>query len=166
MWPIKCISDAILMLQLPPNNNPISGMTQSQLLALESLGKKTSFEENELIVVAGERSTMFYLVLTGSASVEVASDFCTIAIQALSAGDIFGWSSLLDHHDTLFQVRAREQCSALCLDGAAVAELCRSDPTLGVKLLQRVLDTVAGRVGGLEARLAEFCGFSRMPVEA
>src|ERR1017187_524259 len=31
-------------------------------------------------------------------------------------GNAFGWSALLDHHDTLFQVRARESSTALRLD--------------------------------------------------
>jgi CRP-like cAMP-binding protein len=138
----------------------VSGLTEEQLRALDSLGRQASFEENELILLAGERSRSFYLLLSGSASVEVATDFCTICIQALAPGDAFGWSSLLDDHDTLFQVRARENCSVLCLEGVALTALCEENPALGVKLLQRVLHTVARRVHGLESRLAEFCGLS------
>lgn len=139
----------------------VTGLTPLQLEHLDSLGQKTVFEENELMVIEGERSTTFYLLISGSASVELATGFCTICVQALSAGDAFGWSSLLDAHRTMFQVRARERSVALQLDGAAVSELCRREPDLGVALLQSVLHTVAGRVRGLELRLAEFCGFTR-----
>ena len=138
----------------------ISGLTQTQLRALEALGQTSGFDDDELIIVAGERSKKFYLLLSGSACVEVATDFCGISVQILKHGDAFGWSALLDDHDTLFQVRARERCSTLCLDGAAVTDLCEKDPELGVKLLQGALQTAAGRVRGLERRLAEFCGLS------
>ena len=40
---------------------------------------------------------------------ETGGRFYTVSIQALGPGEAFGWSSLLDHHDTLFQVRARER---------------------------------------------------------
>ena len=142
------------------NNAFGSGLDESQLEKLTSLAREVRFEENDLILIAGERSKAFYLLLTGSAWVEVAADFCSVRIQAVSPGDVFGWSSLLDCHDTLFQVRAREHCSALCFDGPAVASLCRQYPELGVKLLERVLLTVAGRIHGLESRLALFCGLS------
>jgi CRP-like cAMP-binding protein len=136
------------------------GLDESQLAKLTSLGQEVRFEENDLILIAGERSKAFFVLLTGSAWVEVAADFCSVRIQAVSPGEVFGWSSLLDCHDTLFQVRARERSSALCFDGPAVSALCREHPELGVKLLQRVLQTVAGRIHGLESSLALFCGLS------
>lgn len=139
----------------------VSGLSKAQLRSLDALGQTAEFQDDELILLAGERSTTFYLLLSGSASVEVATDFCTICVQALGPGDAFGWSALLDRHATLFQVRARERCSALGLDGAAVTLLCQKDPKLGLKLLQGALRTAAGRVEGLESRLADFCGLSR-----
>ncbi len=139
----------------------VTGLTKSQLQVLASLGHEREFEDNELIVAAAEESRLFYLLLTGSAAVEVASGFCTVFVQALEPGDGIGWSSLLQSHETLFQVRAREGCTALCIEGAAIMRLCHEDPQLGVTLLERALRTVAGRVCGLEARLGEFCGFKR-----
>lgn len=139
----------------------VTGLTEQQLRILDSLGHETEFADNELIVNAGEESKRFYLLLSGSAAVEVANGFCTIFVQALEPGDAIGWSSLLHSHETLFQVRARERCKALCLEGAAIARLCHVDPQLGVTLLERALRTVAGRVRGLEERLSDFCGFKR-----
>lgn len=141
-------------------NHFASGFDQTELAKLASIAQKPSFEEGDLMLTAGERSRAFYVLLSGSASVELETSFYTIRVQALAPGDACGWSSLLDDYDTLFQVRAREHCSALCIDGAAMAKLIQEDPALGVKLLRRVLRTVAGRIRGLEVRLAQFCGFS------
>jgi CRP-like cAMP-binding protein len=71
---------------------------------------------------------------------------------------VFGWSALLDDHDTLFQVRARERTTALRLDGAALMKACREDTLLGTEVLQRALEVVAGRVRATEVRFAEMCG--------
>jgi CRP/FNR family cyclic AMP-dependent transcriptional regulator len=81
-----------------------------------------------------------------------------ICVQTLVPGDSFGWSSLLDEHHTVFQVRAREPSSALFLDGQKLLEACRKDPKLGSEVFQRLARVVAKRVEATELRLAEFCG--------
>ena len=145
--------------RIPQANQFVSGFSRAQLAKLASLAQECSFEENDLILIAHERSKAFYVLLSGSASVEMETAFYTVGIQALTPGDAFGWSSLLDSHDTVFQVRARERCAAMFIGGEAMAALCREDPELGVTLLGRVLQTVAGRIHGLELSLARFCGF-------
>jgi len=76
----------------------------------------------------------------------------------VEAGQAFGWSSLLDRQDTMFQVRAREHTRTLRLEGSVLQTLCRQDPELGVELLHRTLALVAGRVKATEMRFAEMCG--------
>jgi CRP-like cAMP-binding protein len=79
-------------------------------------------------------------------------------VQALGPGDVFGWSALLDHQDTLFAVRARERMVALRIEGESLKTLCRTDPQLGGEILRRTLHVVAGRVRATEMRFAEMCG--------
>ncbi len=106
----------------------------------------------------GEQSRAFYLVLTGSVSVQLRTPSYVVAVQALGPGDVFGWSALLEEHDTLFEVRAREVTTALRLGGADVKAACHRDPVLGAQVLERALAVVAGRVRATEIRFAEMCG--------
>lgn len=133
-------------------------MSDCYLAKLASIAQRVSFEENELVLRAGERSRYFYLLLSGSVCVEVSGRSFTVLIQALNPGEAFGWSSLLDHHDTLFQVRARENATALCLDGVSLSAAFREDAEFGQEVLRRTLRLVAGRVQATEARLGELCG--------
>ncbi|MGA2038753.1 MAG: cyclic nucleotide-binding domain-containing protein [Bryobacteraceae bacterium] len=135
-----------------------SGLTQEQVATLASMARPVEFLPDELILMDGQRSTAFYLVISGSVSVELCAPQYTVVVEALGAGRAFGWSSLLDWHDTLFQVRAREHTTALRLEGHALKELCRTDPALGVEILRRTLAVVAGRVKATEIRFAEMCG--------
>ena len=134
------------------------GLTDEQIATLADLATEVSFEENEVILVAGQRSSSFYFVLTGSVVVELRTQVCVMVVQALGPGNIFGWSSLLDHQDTLFQVRARERTTALEIDGATLKTRCMTDTPLGAELLHRTLHVVAGRVKATELRFAEMCG--------
>ena len=134
------------------------GFTDSQLLALSGIATPVTFDENQLIFVDGERSRSFFLLESGSVVVELRTAQYVIAVQALGAGAAFGWSSLLDDQDTLFQVRARENTRALQLDGVTLKALCMSNSELGVEFFHRVLSLVAGRVKATELRFAEMCG--------
>ncbi|HUK19565.1 MAG TPA: cyclic nucleotide-binding domain-containing protein [Bryobacteraceae bacterium] len=117
-----------------------------------------AFEENEVILADGQRSNAFYLVTQGSVAVELRTPRYVVCVEAVASEGAFGWSALLDHQDTTFQVRAREHTTALRLDGPRLRALCRKDPALGVEILHRTLHLVAGRVRATEIRFAEMCG--------
>jgi CRP-like cAMP-binding protein len=134
------------------------GLGEEQIATLASMASEVSFEDGEVILENGQRSQAFFLVLTGSVSVELCTANFVVSVQALSSGQVFGWSALLDHHDTVFQVRARENTTALRLDGEDLKAACQADPLLGKEVLQRALAVVAGRVRATEIRFAEMCG--------
>ena len=136
----------------------LSGFSPGQIACLTAIAGTVVFEENDLVLVDGQRSSALYLLLTGSVAVELRTPAYVVCVEALGPGQAFGWSALLEHQDTVFQVRAREQTTAIRLDGARLKALCRSDPALGVEILQRTLAVVAGRVKATEIRFAEMCG--------
>ena len=134
------------------------GLSDGQVDGLAKLATEVTFEEDEVILVDGQRSTSFYLVITGSVVVELSTARYVMCVQSLGPGTVFGWSALLERQDTLFQVRARERTTALQIDGAALKAHCFDDPGLGTEVLHRILNVVAGRVKATETRFAEMCG--------
>jgi CRP-like cAMP-binding protein len=140
-------------------NHPFTrDLNDAQVAVLAAIASEVTFDENELVLVDGERSRSFFLLLRGSVSVELRTANYVVSVQALGPGQVFGWSALLDDQETLFQVRAREYTTALRLDGATLQAACRRDTLLGVEVLQRALEVVAGRVRATEIRFAEMCG--------
>ena len=133
-------------------------LSARHIALLASMASEATLDEDELVLVDGQCSKNLYLVVDGSVSVELHTQRFTVSIQALGAGKAFGWSSLLEDQDTLFQVRARERTTVLRLDGAALSHACRTDPALGYEILHRALKLVAGRVKATEERFAEMCG--------
>ena len=138
-----------------------AGLAEQNLAELASMARKVEFEEDQIILLTGQRSTHFYLVLSGSVCVEVRTPVYNLCVQVLGPGEAFGWSSFLGHHDTLFQVRAREACTAACWDAPEISAVCRRNPEFGVDFFRRLLELVAGRVQATESKLAEFCGAHR-----
>ncbi|MBZ5580103.1 MAG: cyclic nucleotide-binding domain-containing protein [Acidobacteriia bacterium] len=134
------------------------GLTDEQVARVAALATEVQFAEDALILEEGQLSEYLYLLLSGSVAVELRTSQFTVCVQALGASQAFGWSALLDHQDTFFQVRARESVHALRLQGRELKQLCRSDGQLGTELLLRTLRLVAGRVKATEERFAEMCG--------
>ncbi len=136
----------------------LQGLSGEQLTALTDIASEVEFQESEIILEDGQRSTFFYLLLSGSVAVELRTPRYAISVQALGPGQVFGWSALLNDHDTLFQVRARELTTALRFDGASLKAKCRENAPLGCEIFSRTLRVVAGRVRATELRFAEMCG--------
>jgi CRP-like cAMP-binding protein len=136
----------------------VRGLPDRHIATLAALATEVTFAENEAILMDRQESQYFYLVTSGSVNIELHTSIFTVSVLAVGPGQAFGWSALLDHQDTVFQVRAREQTSALCLPGPELAQACRNDCDLGVEILFRTLQVVAGRIQATEARFAEICG--------
>ncbi len=134
------------------------GLDDHHIAKLATLATPVTFAENEVILMDRCQSQYFYLITSGSVNVELHAPIFTVSVLAVGPGQAFGWSSLLDHQDTLFQVRAREQSTALRIAGPDLNEACRNDAQLGVEILMRTLKVAAGRIQATEARFAEICG--------
>ena len=134
------------------------GLRDKDLATLTSLAEPVEFGDDEIVLTAWERSQYFYLLLSGSVSVELPHRHYTVNIQALGAGDAFGWSVLLPHQETLFHVRTRERCAALRLDGVRLSAALRKDPRFAADMLGLTLRLVASRMQATETRLGEMCG--------
>ena len=90
----------------------VRGLTAEQIDTLAAHATAVTFEENAVVLVDGRRSAAFYFLVSGSAAIELRATRYAVCVQALGPGDVFGWSALLDHQDTLFAVRARERVVA------------------------------------------------------
>jgi CRP/FNR family transcriptional regulator, cyclic AMP receptor protein len=149
---------ALTMESILRDHSFVTGLSEDQLAQLARIATPVSFDENQIILADREHSSAFYFLVSGSVAIELRAALYAVCVQALGAGQVFGWSALLDRQDTLFQVRAREQTTALRIAGDDLKALCRRDPVLGTELLQRTLQVVASRVRATEERFAEMCG--------
>ena len=133
-------------------------LSGSQIAKLSPLASKVSFRQDEIILETGKPSESFYVLLSGCVRIEVSTKSFNYCIQDVGPGEVFGWSSLLGQHDTLFQVRARDESTALCLDGARLREVLHSDPELEAELLRRSLAVAADRIRATEIKLGQLFG--------
>ena len=140
------------------NHAFMHGLAERHIARLAALATEVTFAEDEVILEDRQQSRYFYLVTAGSVTVELHTSILTVTVLTLGPGQAFGWSALLDHQETVFQVRARERTAALRIAGPDLTWACRDDGGLGVEMLLRTLQVAAGRIKATEAKFAEMCG--------
>jgi hypothetical protein len=116
---------------------------------------RMQFKAGEAIVQKGRRTHGVYLVLKGTASVQIASH----ANLEVSAGEVCGEISFLDELPATADVVAKEGMEAYYLDRATLRSLFELFPHLGSRFYQSL-------AGILSRRLRELIGPGASPPKA
>lgn len=133
-------------------------LTEPQLVVLADMAEYVRCKEDQPVFVSGERPQHFYLLVSGTAALELKTPVYAVCIQLLGSGEAFGWPSLVDQHYATFQVRARETCDVLRIRGDRLLAACEADNRLGACLFRGLASLIARRLRATESRFADFCG--------
>jgi CRP-like cAMP-binding protein len=133
-------------------------MTGPQIDVLAAAAELIEFGPDEQIFGSGERSRYFYLLLSGTAFLELQTPVYRVAIQELKDGEAFGWSALIDGPYRAFQVRAGAVCRVIRIPGDRILHACEGDDRLGSLVFRGLAEIVARRLRATERRFEEFCG--------
>ena len=120
---------------------------------LAGMASESKFQAGELIFQEGDRSSLFYLLISGNVALEVVSPGRPVRMATLVAGDLLGWSSLTIDTGKQFQARALEAVHTLAFDGARLRHACEADFAFGFFLTRAVLSVMAERLHSVRAQL-------------
>jgi CRP-like cAMP-binding protein len=126
-----------------------------QMSRLAAMASETRFEPGELIFHEGDRSSLFYLLISGNVALEVATPGRAVRVQTLYAGDVLGWSSVAGESNKQFQARALEPVHALAFDGARLRHACEEDYSFGFIFMRAMTMVLADRLRAVRGQLIE-----------
>ena len=117
------------------------------------------FREGEFMFREGEPAGQCFLIREGKISLEIAAPGRgSIIVQTLGAGDVAGFSWLLEPHEWQFDGRAIEPVRAIALDGICLRGKCADDPRLGFELTQLFARLAIRRLQATRLRLLDVYG--------
>ena len=70
------------------------GFWPEHVARLASMASEVHFQPGELIFHEGDRSSFFYLLVSGNVALEVVPPGRPVRVATLVAGEVLGWSSL------------------------------------------------------------------------
>jgi CRP/FNR family transcriptional regulator, cyclic AMP receptor protein len=133
----------------------VEGFKPEYIEKLASLAGLVRFEKNAVVFREGDESSFFYLLLSGSVVLEVATAGRVLRVQTLGKGEELGWSSMLPSTSKHFQARAQEPVTALVFDGARLRAACDDDCGFGYTMMRRTLKVVSARLKATRMQLLD-----------
>jgi len=100
-----------------------------------------------------------FLIRDGKIALEIAAPGRgAIIVQTLAAGDVAGFSWLLEPHQWQFDGRVVEPVRAFALDGTCLRGKCAEDPRLGFELTQLFARLAIQRLQATRLQLLDVYG--------
>ncbi|MDQ6621894.1 MAG: mechanosensitive ion channel family protein [Verrucomicrobiota bacterium] len=122
-----------------------SCLSDEQINGLLRQAEFNHFGRGEAVIEEGAEGESMFILLRGTAQVNVAKNGSLIRVGVLRQGDCFGEMSLLTGEPRMATVRADRDCEVLEIAKPVMAELLRSAPDclaqLSTLLAQRKMDT-------------------------
>jgi len=136
-----------------------SGLEPHHTNLLVSCASNVRFEANTYIFKEGEEANEFYLIRTGRVALEIfAPQSKRIIVEALSDGDILGWSWLLPPYHWKFHAHAIQVTRAIALDGKCLRSKCEQNHDLGYEVLKRFVQIAERRLKATRIQLLDIYG--------
>ncbi|HZS39500.1 MAG TPA: cyclic nucleotide-binding domain-containing protein [Polyangia bacterium] len=103
-------------------------LTADQIKRFALAGELELFKPGEDIVVEGTLGDSFYLILSGTASVQAPGNSGGSPLATLKPGEFFGEMSLIEPATRSATVRASELCEVFRVPHFSLANLLQDDP--------------------------------------
>jgi CRP-like cAMP-binding protein len=126
-----------------------TGLSPGDADAVLQVGQRVSIQPGDTIVERGEMGDAMYLMLAGTAEVDVGGRFHT-----LKQGDFFGEMALIAAKKRMATVKAVEPVQALKIPAEDFQEFLLSHPTVAVAMLKALVE----RLREVEERVEAWMG--------
>jgi CRP/FNR family transcriptional regulator, cyclic AMP receptor protein len=136
-----------------------AGLGNDHLALVTGCAATVAFPTGAYLFREGDPADTFYLIRGGSVALEIAApDRGALIVQTLGAGDVAGFSWLLEPHRWESDGRAVERVLAVKMDGACLRGKCDEDPRLGYELMRRFSALAVTRLQAVQLQLLDVYG--------
>lgn len=138
-----------------------AGMSAGDIAIVAGCARNARFAAGEYLCREGTAAAEFFLVRSGTVSLEVHEPSRGIlSLHSAGEGDVLGFSWLMPPHVWMFDARAVQPVRALVFDGECLRGKCDRDPRLGYDLMKRVARVMIERLRATRLQLLDVFGDS------
>jgi CRP/FNR family transcriptional regulator, cyclic AMP receptor protein len=129
------------------------------LQQIAAVAKLVEFPVGKVIFREGEPITHFYLVVSGSVSLEIcAPGLGCKRIHTITDGDLLGISPVLEQTRLTATARALSPTVAIQVNARQILTLCEHDPRFGYEFMRRAALALAMRLSATRLQLMNVFG--------
>lgn len=131
-----------------------AGVSSQTLHELAGISEERTFRVGEELWQPGDEAHWLYVVREGEIDISyVLQNGRKCIVDTVVGGELTGWSALLEPYRFTALAVARTAGWLLCIQAAAVRQLCERDPVLGYRLAMQVARAIASRLEGARLQL-------------
>jgi CRP-like cAMP-binding protein len=139
---------------------------QMRLEQIANIARLRDFKHGDIVFRQGDPAQSIYLVARGNVSLEIcAAGAGCKPILTLGAGELLGWSSVLEQTCYTARARALEQTRLVEINVAQLLTMFNHDPQFGYELMHRTALALAKRLSATRMQLLNVYG-DQLPVLA
>ena len=135
------------------------GMTPQHLAAVAACGRSVQFKADDFLCREVEEALEFYVILSGSVSVEIfSSRRGPLTMSTVDEGEVLGWLWLDKPFHWHLDARARQVTRAVALNVKDLMVKCEADHDLGYELMKRYAHHLAVQFRVTKLQLVDMYG--------
>lgn len=136
---------AVDVSELLASTDVFNGLDTSSLARVASLRETLEFERGQTLFKQGQPADRLYVLVSGGVGVRTYVEDCgDVLVQSVrDAGDVFGWSALVEPFEYSYTAHAHEAGSAVVIPGAPLLDLLGERPELGLAVFKNLAKGLA-----------------------
>lgn len=151
------------LLELLRENRFLDHVDDRYLEQIAAISAACDFDDGQTVFREGEAAKHVHLVVFGTVSLEIcASGAGCKRILTVGAGEVLGWSALLEHSRFAATARTLTRTQLIKIDAAQLLTLCEHNPRFGYIFMRRTVFALGARLNAAFIQLVDVYG-SQLP---
>ncbi len=137
----------------------MQGLDEHTLDTLVGCASNVRYNAGDYLARMGQPAEHFFIIRHGHVSLEInAGPRGIIGVHTVEAGDVLGWSWLIEPYKWHFDARAVELTRVIALNGECLRKKCEQDHDIGYALMKRVAQLMEQRLTATRMQLLDMYG--------
>jgi CRP-like cAMP-binding protein len=132
----------------------LADLTQSEIRALEGIGRVEQTEKGQCLFTHGEAADTLYLVKDGrfalTIQVRALDEHFEMPVEEIRVGEALGWSALVEPHQSIYSAYCTRSGSVIAFSRGDLEALMDSDPNLGHHFSRNLNQLIGSRIRPLQ----------------
>ena len=134
------------------------GLEDDEMAAIAELCRERTFGKGAVCFSQGKRAMELHLCRSGKVDIVVElsqpSGTTEIAVHTAMAGEVFGWSAVVEPHVYTASARCAEKTEDICIKGADLLKLFEQNTRIGYVVMRNLSSAVSSRLADIRRKLS------------
>jgi CRP-like cAMP-binding protein len=134
------------------------GLSDEQMATIADLCEEVSCGQGEVLFREGHKAERLYVLSEGEIqiSIQLSSRPERLKMSVIDEpGQVFGWSALVAPYQYTASAVCETDGQLLAIDGQALVQVLKQDPSLGFVIVRRLLEVIGARLRHTRIALTE-----------